>query len=421
MLKITGIINIRDKYVIQQIIFFSKAVTYAIKGFKQGKTEEQITKEVTKLYLPDYIYCQSAIKKAQDLIYGKNQDKFWAYHLDSTNHPLIFARRNLKLYYSQKTKKYYLYIKISYQSVIPYIKMIPVEFNFNTRRLLKEYFVFEKKSTLIPLQSIDLMYKREKLYIRGELKEIEADLLDINQKAVAAGIMAGIVAFQGLFQNVSAETSPPVMPSFINSNTSDPNTAPPTMPSFINSNTSNPGTSLPVIPSFINTTQTDNVNKPRTTYRSRRTYNYYKPIKVAAYYPILHPVVNGNICTVSTGNSLSYIAYKVLGNADRWKEIYELNKDKIKIPDSIEIGQKLTLPTKVVTATNTTNNNTNTPITNHDSPITKYTVKAGDCLWNIAQSELKDPYKWVDIYKLNKSIISDPDSIDVGMELVLKA
>ena len=48
--------------------------------------------------------------------------------------------------------------------------------------------------------------------------------------------------------------------------------------------------------------------------------------------------------TVVAGDSLSKIAKKIYGDAGRWKEIFEANKDKIKNPDLIHPGQVLNIP-----------------------------------------------------------------------------
>ncbi len=48
--------------------------------------------------------------------------------------------------------------------------------------------------------------------------------------------------------------------------------------------------------------------------------------------------------TVVKGDSLSKIAEKTLGDAGRWKEIYEANKDTVKDPNKIYVGQRLTIP-----------------------------------------------------------------------------
>lgn len=52
----------------------------------------------------------------------------------------------------------------------------------------------------------------------------------------------------------------------------------------------------------------------------------------------------GKTYTVIKGDSLWAIAKKQLGNGARYKEIYNLNKDKIKNPNLIYAGQVLTLP-----------------------------------------------------------------------------
>lgn len=48
--------------------------------------------------------------------------------------------------------------------------------------------------------------------------------------------------------------------------------------------------------------------------------------------------------TVQKGDSLWNIAKKQLGNGNRWSEIYELNKDKIKNASLIYAGQVLVMP-----------------------------------------------------------------------------
>lgn len=48
--------------------------------------------------------------------------------------------------------------------------------------------------------------------------------------------------------------------------------------------------------------------------------------------------------TVKKGDCLWNIAKKQLGDGSRWKEIYELNKDKIKNPNLIYSNQVLTMP-----------------------------------------------------------------------------
>ena len=57
------------------------------------------------------------------------------------------------------------------------------------------------------------------------------------------------------------------------------------------------------------------------------------------------PTEQARTITVQAGDSLSKIAKRELGDANKWHAIYEANRDTIKDPDLIHPGQVLTLPT----------------------------------------------------------------------------
>ncbi len=48
--------------------------------------------------------------------------------------------------------------------------------------------------------------------------------------------------------------------------------------------------------------------------------------------------------TVVSGDSLSKIAKNLLGDANRWGEIHQLNADTVKNPNAIHPGQVLKIP-----------------------------------------------------------------------------
>lgn len=48
--------------------------------------------------------------------------------------------------------------------------------------------------------------------------------------------------------------------------------------------------------------------------------------------------------TVKPGDSLSKIAKELWGDAKRWHEIFEANRDQIKDPNLIRVGQQLRIP-----------------------------------------------------------------------------
>ena len=52
----------------------------------------------------------------------------------------------------------------------------------------------------------------------------------------------------------------------------------------------------------------------------------------------------GRTYTVTKGDSLSKIAKQFYGDAKQWKKIFEANKDGIKNPDLIRVGQVLRIP-----------------------------------------------------------------------------
>ncbi len=48
--------------------------------------------------------------------------------------------------------------------------------------------------------------------------------------------------------------------------------------------------------------------------------------------------------TVQAGDNLSRIAKALLGDANRWKDIFEANRNILKNPDVIRVGQELIIP-----------------------------------------------------------------------------
>lgn len=55
-------------------------------------------------------------------------------------------------------------------------------------------------------------------------------------------------------------------------------------------------------------------------------------------------VVAAKTYTVAKGDSLSRIAKHLYGNANRWRDIFEANRDQLDNPDLIQPGQVLKLP-----------------------------------------------------------------------------
>ena len=110
--------------------------------------------------------------------------------------------------------------------------------------------------------------------------------------------------------------------------------------------------------------------------------------------------------TVKAGDTLTRIAQTQLGDADRWPEIFLLNRATIRDPDQISIGQVLILPADA-------------PAGGRVVPTRVHQVKQGDTLSGIAAAELGDSTRWPEIFALNRSVLTNPDVIVPGTVLVL--
>ncbi|WP_088889130.1 LysM peptidoglycan-binding domain-containing protein [Leptolyngbya ohadii] len=104
--------------------------------------------------------------------------------------------------------------------------------------------------------------------------------------------------------------------------------------------------------------------------------------------------------TVQAGDTLSSIAVRFYGNRERWREIYEANRNVIgNDPNRLRAGIQLVLS---------------------GSNIKTYTVQAGDTLSSIAQRFYGIGRGWGLIYEANRSTIgSDPNQLRPGIQLII--
>ena len=90
---------------------------------------------------------------------------------------------------------------------------------------------------------------------------------------------------------------------------------------------------------------------------------------------------------VAPGDSLYAIARALLGNGNRWRELYAANRGKLRSPSVIRVGMTLTIPTPL----------------DAPRPGARYQVAQGDSLYAIAARALNNPQRWREIAALNKA------------------
>ena len=107
-----------------------------------------------------------------------------------------------------------------------------------------------------------------------------------------------------------------------------------------------------------------------------------------------------NVYKVKKGDSLWRISgYKNIYNDPyQWQKIYQANRERIKDPDLIYVGQHLVVP-----------------------PKTMHRVLKGENLFEISayESIYNDPWEWRKIYQANRDKVKDPNVIRPGQLLVI--
>ncbi len=142
-------------------------------------------------------------------------------------------------------------------------------------------------------------------------------------------------------------------------------------------------------------------------------------------------------------NNLAKISKKFYGEQEgnrlvNINRIYEANKDTLKSPDKIFVGQKIVIPQpapavepqpsnvsggsavrNVISvgpaSTNRTNNNSRTDTGRW------YVVKEDDSLWKISAEQLGNGARFEEISKLNTDVLNDKNKLKPGMKLRLPA
>lgn len=114
--------------------------------------------------------------------------------------------------------------------------------------------------------------------------------------------------------------------------------------------------------------------------------------------------------TVVAGETLWSIAEDYYGSGFNKSDIIAVNK--LSNPNIIEVGQKLTIPKVGIQEKTVVNSILEPTITDSKIQGDKYTIMAGDNLWDIAIRAYGDGYKWTEIAKANN--LTNPDIIHIN-------
>ena len=161
--------------------------------------------------------------------------------------------------------------------------------------------------------------------------------------------------------------------------------------------------------------------------------------------------VSPKVYTVSDGDNLAKIAQKIYGTEEGNKRanimrIFELNRGILTSPDDLQIGQKLIIPSLVISPDKKkkletagsgsifeTVESIGRRLLQSEKPKTspkrskvpsggkQYVVQEGDSLWQIAAQQLGDGSRYKEIVKLNANVLEDENTLSVGTTLKLPA
>ena len=135
------------------------------------------------------------------------------------------------------------------------------------------------------------------------------------------------------------------------------------------------------------------------------------------------------VYTVVSGDNLTKIAIKCYGKVEGNKlsninNIFNANKKTLKSPDSIYVGQQLSIPAIsnkpfgiATEQPRSSERQTVSPAVSSSGDV--YVVRENDSLWTIAVDKLGNGNRYLEIMKLNKDQLPDEDYLTVGMKLKL--
>ena len=126
---------------------------------------------------------------------------------------------------------------------------------------------------------------------------------------------------------------------------------------------------------------------------------------------------------VATGDDLWSIAERLLGEGRRWRELVRANHELLSDPTApLVVGTRLSLPAasdRVVTPGLPPSAVTKPDASSPSASPKTIVVERGDTLSGLAKEHLGSTGRWPRIAAANSELISNPDHIEIGWELVI--
>ena len=125
---------------------------------------------------------------------------------------------------------------------------------------------------------------------------------------------------------------------------------------------------------------------------------------------------------VQSNDNLFKIAKKHYGDGQKWKKIFEANRDIMPDSNSLYIDQLLLIPD--VSVENRPKESFITQVrgrldNERSKNVDTHTVKAGDTLYRIAEEYYDDPSVWTKILEANEDTLEDAGSLKNGQVLII--
>ena len=119
---------------------------------------------------------------------------------------------------------------------------------------------------------------------------------------------------------------------------------------------------------------------------------------------------------VRTGDDLWTLAERYYGRGQDWRRIAAANPDRLTGgPDRLEVGWRLQVPgVAPVAAVDDVRDGA-------DPEPGTVVVRPGDSLSAIAERELGDDARWLELFETNRAVLDDPDVLEAGQQLEVPA